>query len=133
MKSIKKILEKHGINPSYQRIIIYKYLIENQIHPSIDQIYNSLKENNPTLSKTTVYNTIRLFIENGILSKIYCDDKEMRYDINTHNHMHFVCDKCGEIYDIKSDNKVFQIDEIQGHKINHTSISFRGICKNCRD
>ncbi len=131
MKTIKEILEKNDINPSYQRLIIYRYLKENQIHPSIDQIYNDLKDSNPTLSKTTVYNTVKLFHKKGLLLKIHCDEKQMRYDINTHNHMHFKCIKCNKLYDINMDNELFEYDYIDNHKIESINIGIKGICKNC--
>ncbi|HMA68464.1 MAG TPA: transcriptional repressor [Candidatus Mcinerneyibacterium sp.] len=131
MKSIKKNLKEAGINPSYQRIVIYKYLMENQYHPSIEQIYNGLKDNNPTLSKTTVYNTLKLFLDHNLVKKIICDEAEMRYDINTHDHMHFKCKKCGEIYDIDKNNNIYTNDFIDGHKINERYISLKGICKSC--
>ncbi|TYB30710.1 MAG: transcriptional repressor [Candidatus Mcinerneyibacterium aminivorans] len=131
MKKTKDILENNGINPSYQRLIIYKYLKENQIHPSIDRIYNDLKNTNPTLSKTTVYNTVKLFCEKDLLLRLHCDDKQMRYDINTHDHMHFKCTKCGKLYDINLENNLFDYDYIDNHKINYVHIGLKGICKNC--
>lgn len=131
MKTVKSILEKNDINPSYQRLIIYKYLKENQVHPSIEGIYNDLKDSNPTLSKTTVYNTVNLFCYKGLLMKIHCDEKQMRYDINTHNHIHFQCEKCGEVYDINKENELFDYDFIDNHKIEEVNIGMKGICKNC--
>ena len=56
-------LEKCGIKPSLQRIAIVEYLMENRIHPTADDIYHALCIQVPTLSKTTVYNTMRLFAE----------------------------------------------------------------------
>ena len=56
-------LQKNGITPSHQRVMILKYLVENQCHPSVDQIFNALRDSIPTLSKATVYNTLNLFIE----------------------------------------------------------------------
>ena len=58
-------LEKCGIKPSLQRIAIVEYLMENRIHPTADDIYHALCIQVPTLSKTTVYNTMRLFAEQG--------------------------------------------------------------------
>ena len=55
-------LQSYGIKPSLQRIAIMEYLIENRIHPTVEDIYEALYIKVPTLSKTTVYNTIKLFI-----------------------------------------------------------------------
>ena len=64
MKPYDRLLE-HNIKPSMQRIAIMEYLMDNPIHPSADDIYTALSPSMPTLSKTTVYNTLKLFSEQG--------------------------------------------------------------------
>jgi len=64
MKPYERLLE-HNIKPSMQRIAIMEYLMNHPIHPSADDIYTALSPSMPTLSKTTVYNTLRLFSEQG--------------------------------------------------------------------
>ena len=64
MKPYDRLLE-HNIKPSMQRIAIMEYLMEHPIHPSADDIYTALSPSMPTLSKTTVYNTLKLFSEQG--------------------------------------------------------------------
>ena len=64
MESYNRLLE-HNIKPSMQRIAIMNYLMEHKTHPSADEIYTELSPSMPTLSKTTVYNTLRLFSEQG--------------------------------------------------------------------
>ena len=56
-------LVERGIRPSVQRIAIMDYLIKHPTHPTIDEVYQSLCENVPTLSRTTVYNTLRMLSE----------------------------------------------------------------------
>ena len=56
-------LKKHDIKPSYQRMKIFQYLLDNHNHPTVDTIYKALCTEIPTLSKTTVYNTLNLFIQ----------------------------------------------------------------------
>ena len=134
-KEIKKFLDMQGINSSHQRVIIFKYLAKNFIHPTADTIYESLKDNNPTLSKTTVYNTLKLFTKKGILKELPIEGNEMRYDINTEPHIHFKCIKCGEVFDI-FDNDLLQtttqFNTINGHTITEFHILLKGICKNCK-
>lgn len=60
MKPYERLLD-HNIKPSMQRIAIMQYLMEHPIHPSADDIYTALSPSMPTLSKTTVYNTLKLF------------------------------------------------------------------------
>ena len=58
-------LKKRKIHPSYQRLRILDYLYKNQYHPTAEQIFKDLQREIPTLSKTTIYNTLNLFLENG--------------------------------------------------------------------
>ena len=64
MKPYNRLLE-YNIKPSMQRIAIMEYLMEHRTHPSADEIYTALSPSMPTLSKTTVYNTLKLFAEQG--------------------------------------------------------------------
>ncbi len=61
IQSMRGNLLNAGIKPSYQRIKIYEYIFNNNIHPTVDNIYKKLLKEIPTLSKTTVYNTLKLF------------------------------------------------------------------------
>ncbi|HPK44931.1 MAG TPA: transcriptional repressor, partial [Spirochaetota bacterium] len=66
MEQYKHYLESKGISPSYQRLKILEYLDQNRSHPTVDEIYSALLPLIPTLSKTTVYNTVSLFVQQGL-------------------------------------------------------------------
>ena len=63
---IEKYLREHGISPSYQRIRVFEYLISNKNHPTVDMIYKELIKEIPTLSRTTVYNTLNLLVKQKV-------------------------------------------------------------------
>lgn len=65
-----KILEENNIRPSSQRVLMLKYLEENHIHPTADKIYIDLSKNLPTISKATVYNNLKLFLNRGLIKEI---------------------------------------------------------------
>jgi len=133
MKKAKEILIEKGIKPSIQRIQIFKFLMENRDHPTAKDIYKRISEKIPTLSKTTVYNSIKLFTKKGILKSMKIIEGEVRYDINTDFHPHFRCRKCGKIYDLDS-TIIFEVKkEIDGHLIEEQHIYYSGICKKCRE
>ncbi|MBF1050958.1 MAG: transcriptional repressor, partial [Peptostreptococcaceae bacterium] len=79
-----------------------------------------------------VYNTLNLFIKQGIVRSIGADTNEARYDLITHSHGHFICNNCGKIYDIQTVEDI-NLDFIQkdGHKVSSVELNIRGICKNC--
>lgn len=131
MKTLQEYLIKKGINPSFQRLKILEYLMENNTHPTVDNIYNALINIIPTISKTTIYNTLKLFVEKNLAQTITIDENEVRYDGNVEPHAHFKCIKCGKVYDIKIDSANFDYNEVDGHKVLECHIYFNGICKNC--
>lgn len=129
--SIPEHLKSKGIKPSYQRIKIYEFLLSNHIHPTVDTIYRALSPEIPTLSKTTVYNTLDLFLENNLINIVVIDETQTRYDVNTHLHGHFQCKNCGEIFDLELPDDTFDILALKGFKIEEHHVYFKGICKNC--
>ena len=63
-------LNKNGIRPSIQRIAIYKYIQEQPVHPTVDKVFTSLNKLYPTLSRTTVYNTLKTFAQCGLINSV---------------------------------------------------------------
>lgn len=129
--NINEYLTQNKIRPSYQRLKIYEYLKNNHNHPTADMIYKDLKYNIPTLSKTTIYNTLKLFIEKGIVRMVNIEDNEVRYDADTSLHGHFKCERCGRIYDFRINYSDIDYDEIQKFQIKETHLYIKGICDNC--
>jgi len=126
-------LNKKGIKPSHQRIKILEYLANNLCHPTADKILSEMKDELPTLSKSTVYKTLNTFVEAKMLREITIEDNEIRYEYNLDDHGHFKCEKCGSIYDFDVDFEIFQPKELSGFKINDKNIYFKGVCKSCLD
>ena len=77
------------IKPSVQRIAIMEYLLKHKTHPSIDEIYMALCKEIPTLSKTTVYNTLKLFVEHGAAKMLTIDERNAFFDSDLTSHAHF--------------------------------------------
>lgn len=124
-------LQQRNIAPSHQRIMILKYLTENQNHPTVDQIYGALRASMPTLSKATVYNTLNLFIEFGLVRVLSIEDNETRYDVMLQNHGHFKCSSCGSITNFAVNIDRFVTEELQGFQITEKNVYFNGMCPNC--
>ena len=131
-------LSNHNIKPSLQRIAVYSYLIEKKNHPTVDMIYSDLHPSMPTLSKTTVYNTLKLFIENGIVQTILIDDEELRYDAEILEHVHFKCTNCKSIHDMFVEanppvqNFRPELSLPQGFQADKTQYNIWGLCPNCK-
>lgn len=124
-------LKKNGIKPSLQRLKIYQYLVDHKNHPNVDTIYQELVNEIPTLSKTTVYNTLNLFIEKGIVRIVTIEDNEVKYDADISLHGHFKCVSCGEIYDFEINNPQINEESLTDFKINEKHVYYKGKCKKC--
>ncbi len=131
MGNVTKFLVENKIKPSYQRMSILEYLIKYKTHPTVDEIHQKLVVEIPTLSKTTVYNTLKLFVEKGIVLLINIEDNETRYDADTSAHGHFKCVKCNKIYDFSFNNADIVVDELKQYIIQQTHLYIKGICLIC--
>jgi len=131
IQNIGQELIKFDIKPSYQRIKIYDYLLKNNNHPTVDMIYQKLSHEIPTLSKTTVYNTLKLFEEHHIIRNVNIDENEIRYDAVKSIHGHFKCEQCGKIYDFNYNFKDLKYSGLENFTLNQTDIIIKGTCKSC--
>lgn len=131
MEQISAILNKNGIKASFQRIKIYDFLSKNFIHPTADQVYDALKDQLPTLSKSTVYSTLKTFLNHNLIREITIEENEIRYDFNIEDHGHFKCDNCGEIFDFDININNLYSHDLNGFKIEDKNVYFKGICKKC--
>jgi len=104
-------------------------------HLSIDEIYSEIKENYSSISKTTVYRNVRQLAEAGTIMQIMLADGLERYDLNTHDHYHFACTACDEIYDVEIDGLPDfsqYLDANYGFTTETISLSFTGVCDSCK-
>lgn len=131
MEQTKKILEASGINPSFQRIKIYQYLTIRKNHPSVEMIYNDLHPEIPTLSKTTVYNTMKLFSENKLIMPITIEEDLVRFDADTSPHGHFKCRHCGAIVDFDFSTETLTLSLPEGFVSDDTHVYSWGTCDKC--
>ena len=123
-----------GIKPSLHRIAILEYLMEHMTHPTADFIFNDLYPSIPTLSKTTVYNTLKLLEEQGAIHTINIDDKNLRYDADISPHAHFKCKRCGSVHDIRSkDIAAFEFEKPEDCILTECQVYYKGYCKQCKD
>ncbi len=126
-------LRQFSIKPSVQRSAVMNFLMKNRIHPTIDEIYMALVPTMPTLSKTTVYNTLDLFVEKGAVQALVIDGRNARYDVNISAHGHFMCKSCGKIHDVFDlDASMFKLPETTDFKIDSVDVSYFGVCKSCQ-
>lgn len=117
------ILEQHGIQPTAQRVAVAEYVLRTEEHPSADQVWAVVGESFPAISRATVYNTLNLFVEKGLLGELHIAPNSVLFDANTERHHHFIDEPTGLIYDIPWDqvevrsNKPLPEFEVTGYQV----------------
>lgn len=124
-------LKKNKIRLSYQRLKVLECLSKNHGHPTVDQIYNDLRKEVPTLSKTTVCNALTVLCEARLVRVITIEDNETRYELITKSHGHFKCVLCGTIYDFNINIDSFATEDLDNFKIIDKDVYFKGACPKC--
>ncbi len=94
------LFDKHGILPTPQRVEVAEILLARPQHLSADQIIERLLQRGSDVSKATVYNSLNLFCERGIVREVTADPVRKFYDSNTRPHHHFYNVDSGELSDI---------------------------------
>lgn len=131
LNQIKEKLVQHNIRPSFQRIKVMEFLYNHDNHPTVEDIYQSLAAEIPSLSKATVYNTLHALIEGGLARVISIDENEMRYEVMNKSHGHFKCEKCGCIFNFAVNLDQISVDDLDQFSINEKNIFFKGLCPQC--
>ncbi|MGI9270299.1 MAG: Fur family transcriptional regulator [Woeseiaceae bacterium] len=96
----RSVFDKFGILPTPQRLEIANILLEKPQHLSADQIIDRLRTEGSAVSKATVYNTLNLFSEHGLVKEVMVDPIRKFYDSTTHPHHHFYNVDTGQLSDI---------------------------------
>lgn len=128
----REYLLKHGIRPSAQRMAVMQFLLDNLTHPTVEQIYAALSPGMPTLSKTTVYNTLKILESRGAIVCIDIDHASERYDADTSVHGHSLCRHCGTVSDVLlRDSRFAGKNAPRGMKVDSIQLLYKGLCPEC--
>ncbi len=125
------LLQQHGIKPTATRRAIWQCVAQNTTHPSAEQIYQSLCAAHASVSRASVYNTLRLFVGQGLLIEIQGADGFVHYDPITASHAHFQCRRCGRLWNIPYAVDASRIPELDAFEVQSTDLRFFGICPDC--
>lgn len=119
-----------------QRVEIFRQLASTTAHPDAETIYNNVRKTMPTVSLDTIYRTLKFFEEHGLVLRVSVENERARYDAQTSEHTHFVCEKCGRIIDVSAaakDAKTLkeQVSAEHNTKVFAMHLLFRGLCAEC--
>jgi len=128
---IRDYLSQNGIRPMNKRVKIMNYIVSRRNHPTADMIYLELANEIAGLSKTTIYNALNLFVQEGIARALHIDSNELRYDADISQHGHFKCKECGEVFDFSLNKEMLQDLRLKNFILDDYQFSIKGICSIC--
>lgn len=129
-----RIARERGYKLTPQRLAVFKVLVSRKDHPRADDIYHQVKKKYPMISLATVYKTLDVLKDIGLVSELGYREQGCRYEGNVSLHANLVCLKCKTIKDLDIDN-LSKIESFvaskSGHKIIGSRVEFYGYCSEC--
>lgn len=129
-------LEQSGRRVTPQRIAIVEALLEHGGHPTPMEVRERVRQKDPSISQATVYNTMLLLAELGLIRKLdIADDEHAHYDADVNPHVNVVCARCGQINDVHTDTLEALLGLVasrSGYQIAPGGVTMYGLCAACR-
>ncbi|HKK50225.1 MAG TPA: transcriptional repressor [Myxococcota bacterium] len=136
LKALADYLEKNNLKHTKQRELILTTFLEAKGHVTSDDLFQTVREQNPTIGYTTVYRTMKLLSEAGLATERHFDDGITRYELEHEHHDHLVCEKCGKIIEFECEAIETAQNEIareHGFQILRHRHELYGNCRDCRE
>jgi len=125
-----------GLKATGPRVAILAALEADRRHPSADLIFESLRATHPTLSQSTVYSTLEIFLEAGLIRRMPSSGGKLRVDGTAQDHDHAVCRSCGEIFDIDTaltPRPAAPPELPHGLKLTNVFVEYEVLCAECAE
>lgn len=96
-------LREQGIHLTPQRLAVAEYVLTTTVHPSAEEVWTQVRRSCPTVSRATVYNTLKLFAGKGLVKALCMREGALVFDSRVEPHHHFIDDETGHVYDVAWD------------------------------
>lgn len=121
------LLRSRGINPTAQRLAVARYVLATDAHPSAEQVWAKVNETFPMISRATVYNTLNLFVEKGLLRQFILAEGHAVFDPHMADHHHFVDETTGRIVDLPWESlRVEGVESLGAFAVSEYQVVVRG-------
>lgn len=122
----------HRLTP--QRREVYDVLLAERDHPTATEVFIRAKKQMPGISLATVYNCLETLVDCGLAKQVHVDRDATRYCPNLQEHGHFVCERCGKVFDVplaKGGGAGPFWDLSKNFVVTHAEFTLRGLCPDC--
>ncbi len=134
--TLKEELRARGFKLTAPRLAIIDYLADENGHPSVQDIYEGIRSEAPNIGMATIYRTVDLLLEIGVLRAFTLQDNRLRYEMNWpgNHHHHLICRRCGEVLEFGSCNFQLiaeEIEQVTRYRIHEHTLEVFGTCPQC--
>ncbi len=138
LQSVKKEMRLKGLKLTGPRLAILDYLVRIKGHPNVQEICEGLRMESPGIGMATVYRTVDLLMEIGVLRALILKKSHLRYEVNWpgDHHHHLVCNGCGKVIEFGSCNFssiVREIEKVTRYKVEEHNLEAYGFCPQCSE
>lgn len=136
LETLTTTLQHAGMRITPQRVAICKLLAESDEHPTAARIFEQVKEQYPSISLATIYNTLDILVSLGAVNVLgHAGDDNVHYDADMDPHVNLACVSCHKIVDIPSEHVTHLDSEItgaSGYKLLGARVLYYGLCPPCQ-
>lgn len=132
---LKAVVKKAGVKLTHQRLEIFRELAESQDHPDAETLFRAVQQRMPTVSLDTVYRTLWMLHDLGLVTTLGPQRNGVRFDANLDQHHHYLCVRCGLVRDFDSEElNGLRVPEAvkQLGSIVDAHVEVRGLCERCQ-
>jgi Fur family peroxide stress response transcriptional regulator len=134
--TLAKRLRDSGLRLTPQRLAIYEALVGRRDHPTAQRLHADLVAALPSLSPATVYNTLQVLVEHGLVQELgQAGDGAVHYDGDVEPHLNLVCTRCHRIEDLRDpllEHGPGRVAELSGYRLHGARLVFYGLCPACQ-
>jgi Fur family ferric uptake transcriptional regulator len=131
------LLKSEGKRLTAKRALVYQVIQESESHLPAEEIYLRAKALNPNISLSTVYRTLNILKDLGLVRELHLDEEHHHYElVEGSAHYHMICSQCGKIEEFKSelvDKLAEELEKKYGFETKSIHIDFVGLCADCRN
>ena len=134
MERFEEVCRNSGMKLTHQRMEIFREVAQTGGHPDAEKVYQGVRERIPTMSLDTVYRTLWLLKDLGLITTLGSSRERARFDANLSQHHHFVCIRCGLTRDFDSDafDELRLPDSVKAFgRVETTQVEVKGVCLKC--
>ncbi|MBB5022352.1 transcriptional repressor [Desulfurispira natronophila] len=128
------VVRDAGVKVTHQRLEIFREIVTHSGHPDVETIHQGVRQRIPTVSLDTVYRTLWMLLDLGLIATLGSPRERTRFDANTRPHHHFICKRCGiarDFYSVECDQITIPPEVHTMGSVEKTQVEIQGVCHQC--